>query len=62
MSGFLIGHEFDEGHVLRSEAGLEKFGFGEAGEAVVEEIELDPFLSTVSAEFLSPRASKSNLV
>lgn len=62
MAGFLIGHEFDEGHVLGSEAGLEKFGFGEASEAVVEEIELNPFLSAVSAEFLSLRASKSNLV
>ncbi len=44
MSGFLIGHEFNEGHVLGIEASLEEFGFGEAGEAVVEEVELDPFL------------------
>ena len=44
VSGFLIGHEFNEGHVLSIEASLEEFGFGEAGEAVMEEVELDPFL------------------
>lgn len=38
MSGFLVGHELDERHVLGIETGLEEFGFGEAGEAVMEEV------------------------
>ena len=38
VSGFLVGHELDERHVLGIETGLEKLGFGEAGEAVVEEV------------------------
>lgn len=44
MSAFLVGHELNERHVLGSETSLEEFGLGEAGETVVEEIELDPFL------------------
>ncbi len=55
MSGFLIGHEFNEGHILSIEASLEEFGFGEAGEAVVEEIELDPFLWLMLAEALQQK-------
>ena len=47
VSGFLVGHEFDEGHVLGSEASLEEIGFGEASEAVVEKVELDPFLQVL---------------
>ena len=56
VSGFLIGHEFDEGHVLGSEASLEEFGFRKAGKPVMEEVELDPFLSLMSANILSYRA------
>lgn len=38
VSGFLIGHELDKRHVLGIETGLEEFGFGEAGKAVVEQV------------------------
>ena len=48
MSRFLVGHELDQRHVLGIETGLEEFSFGESGEAVVEEVEFDPFLSHMS--------------
>lgn len=45
VSAFLVGHELNERHVLRIETGRDKIGLGEAGQAVVEKVELDPFLS-----------------
>ena len=44
MANFLIGHEFDVGAVFGCEAGGEEVVFGENREAVVEEVEFDPFL------------------
>ena len=38
VSAFLVGHELNERHVLGIETGLEKFGFRETCEAVVEEV------------------------
>ena len=51
VSGFLVGHEFDERHVLSIETRLEELSFGEAGEAVVEEVQFNPFLQRMSAKF-----------
>ena len=63
VSAFLIGHELDEGHVLGIEASLEEFGFREAGEPVMEQVELDPFLeSNVSRAPRTHSTRISNLV
>lgn len=44
VSTFLDGHELDVGTVFSGETGLEEVLLGEDGEAVVEEVQLDPFL------------------
>ena len=49
VSGFLVSHKFDERHVLGIETGLEELSFGEAGEAIVEEVQLNPFLKLMLA-------------
>lgn len=44
MASFLISHELDQSAVLSSEACSKEIRLGEDSQAVVEEIELDPFL------------------
>lgn len=44
VSGLLVGHELDEVHIRLGEVQLGKVGLVEAGENVVEEIQLDPLL------------------
>ena len=41
MSGFLVCHEVDEGEFFGVDG---EFGGGEAREAVMKEVQLDPFL------------------
>lgn len=44
VSDLLVGHVLDEELVGGGDAGGLELGGGELGEAVVEEVELDPFL------------------
>ena len=44
MSGFLVGHELDERHLLGSDTGFEELGFREPSKPIMEEIKLDPLL------------------
>ena len=44
VAALLVRHEFDERHLLVIDTGGGEFFLAEAGEAVVEEVELDPFL------------------
>ena len=62
VAGFLVGHELDERHVFRIETSLEEFGLGEAGETVVEEVELNPFLLLGISRTPDHERLKSNLV
>jgi hypothetical protein len=44
VAGFLVGHEFDQAAGFGAESSGGELFVGEASEAVVEEIELDPLL------------------
>jgi hypothetical protein len=44
----LLGHELDEVSVVSSQAGCGEFLHAESSENVVEEIQLNPFLESVS--------------
>jgi hypothetical protein len=44
VPNFLVGHEFDEKAIFRSEASSFKVGNGEPGKSPVEQIKLNIFL------------------
>ena len=44
VTGFLVGHEVDQGHLLSIDAGSAELFLREAGKTVVKQIKLDPFL------------------
>lgn len=48
VAGFLVSHELDVGAVLCGESGIEEVLRAEDGKAVVEKIQLNPFLVNVS--------------
>lgn len=56
VSTLLVGHEFDERHVLSIETGLKEISFGETGETVMEKVQLNPFLYSLLAGLQEGRA------